>query len=158
MREPPDELFFFNSVHLDNYRASASARNKTQVPGAAYFRKIESFDEDHYVRGELFMEFCRDACKESREGNSNLCSWCSNNRWVGPETEKILQPVPDTNNPGHFMDVYQTKSTGRTPDYYLPRKCLKDYEEHSITIKIPSRSSVQNTMSKRSMLLPIIII
>ncbi|KAJ7394754.1 hypothetical protein OS493_000587 [Desmophyllum pertusum] len=36
------------------------------------------------------MEFCRDACKESREGNSNLCSWCSNNRWI-LTLEKILE-------------------------------------------------------------------
>ncbi|CAH3172655.1 unnamed protein product, partial [Porites lobata] len=78
--ESPDDLFFFNSVYLDNYRG-ASERNKEQAPGAAYFRKIESFMEDHYIRGELFMEFCRDACKESREESSNLCSWCSNNRW-----------------------------------------------------------------------------
>ena len=133
--ESPDELFFFNSVYLDNYRG-ASERNKEQAPGAAYFRKIESFMEDHYIRGELFMEFCRDACKESREESSNLCSWCSNNRWVGPETERIPQPVPDSNNPGHFMDIYQTESTGRTPDDYLPRKCIKDlYEEHSDSIR-----------------------
>ncbi|CAH3033710.1 unnamed protein product, partial [Porites lobata] len=57
--ESPDELFFFNSVYLDNYRG-ASERNKEQVPGGAYFRKIESFMEDHYIRGELFMEFCHD--------------------------------------------------------------------------------------------------
>ena len=69
------------------------------------------------------------ACKEQ---TSNLCSWCSNNRWVGPETERIPQPVPDPNNREHFMDVFRTESTGRTPDDYLPRKCLKDlHEEHS---------------------------
>ena len=39
--EPPDELFFFNSVYLDNYRG-ASERNKAQVPSAAYFRKISN--------------------------------------------------------------------------------------------------------------------
>ena len=86
-------------------RQGASERNKAQVPGAAYFRKIESFMEDHYNRGELFMEFSSDACRESREGSSNLCSWRSYSRWVGPETERIPQPVPDFNNPGRFMDV-----------------------------------------------------
>ena len=145
--EPPDELFFFNSVYLDNYRG-ASERNKAEVPGAAYFRKIESFVEDHYIRGELFMEFCRDACSESRDGSSNLCSWCSHNRWVGPETERIPQPVPDQNNFGHFMDVYQTKSTGRTPDDYLPRKCLKDlYDKHSDSI-INDRDTIKSFCTK----------
>ena len=64
--ESPDELFFFNSVYLDNCRG-ASERNKAQVPGATYFRKIESFMKDH-TSVELFMEFCRDVCRESREG------------------------------------------------------------------------------------------
>ena len=73
------------------------------------------------------------ACKEQ---TSNLCSWCSNNRWVGPETERIPPPVSDPINRGHFMDVFQTESTGsRTPDDYLPRKCLKDlHEEHSVSV------------------------
>ena len=73
------------------------------------------------------MKFCRGACLQ--RGDLNLCSWCSNNRWVGPETERILQPVPDPNNREHFMDVFRAESTGRTPDDYLPRKCLKDLHE-----------------------------
>ena len=31
-------------------------------PGAAYLGKIESFMEDHFIRGELLMKFCRGAC------------------------------------------------------------------------------------------------
>ena len=109
------------------------------------------------------MEFCRDACRESREGSSNLCSSCSYNGWAGQETERIPQPVPVPNNPEHFMDVYQTKSTGTTPDDYLLRQCLKDlYDEHSDSIindrdTIKSRSA-QNIMSMRSMLLHMLII
>ena len=54
---------------------------------------------------------------------------------MGPETERIRQPVPDPNNRGHFTDVFQTESTGKTPDDYLPRKCLKDlHEEHSVSV------------------------
>ena len=58
--EPPEELFFFSSSHLDRHQ-SASGRNKLEFPGAVYFREIESFMENNYIRGELFMEFCRDA-------------------------------------------------------------------------------------------------
>jgi hypothetical protein len=109
-----------------------------QVPGAAYFTKIEKFIESHYITGELFMEFCRDSCKEQRDDIVILCSWCSSNRWIGPETERIPQPIPDENNPGHFLDVYQTPTTGRTPDDYLPRKCLKDlHEKKAISIDDP---------------------
>ncbi|CAH3176906.1 unnamed protein product, partial [Porites lobata] len=74
-------------------------------------------------------------------------------RWVGPETERIPQPVPDPNNRGHF----------RTPDDYLPRKCLKDlYEEHPVSI-INDGNTIksfcfQKTMLMRSMLLHTLII
>ena len=72
------------------------------------------------------------ACKEE---TFNLCSWCSYNRWVRPETERTPQPVSDPNNRGHFMDVFQTESTGRTPDDYLPRKWLKDlHEKYSVSV------------------------
>ena len=60
--EPPEELFFFSSSHLDRCR-SASGRNKMEFHGELYFRKIESFMEDNYIRGELFVEFCRDAAE-----------------------------------------------------------------------------------------------
>ena len=58
--DPPEELFFFSSSHLDRYR-STPGRNKMEFPGAVYFRKIESFMEDNYICGELFVEYCRDA-------------------------------------------------------------------------------------------------
>ena len=116
MSESPEELFFFNVSELNMYR-NASENSKTEIPGAAYFSKIETFIENHYVRGQLFFEFSRDACKKE---SSTLCDWCTNNRWVGPVKERIPQHVPDKKNPGHFMDVYETQTAGRTPDDYQP--------------------------------------
>ena len=52
--ESPEELFFFNASELNTYR-NASENSKAGIPGAAYLSKIESFIEDHYVRGELFF-------------------------------------------------------------------------------------------------------
>lgn len=138
MSESPEELFFFNASELNTYR-NASENSKAEIPGAAYLSKIESFIEDHYVRGELFLESCRDACNKQSDASSTLCSWCTNNRWVGPVTERIPQPVPDKQNPGHFMDVYETPTTGRAPDDYQPRKCLKDlYEQNAISAGNPN--------------------
>ena len=40
---------------------------------------------------------------------------------------------------GHFMDVYETPTTGRAPDDYQPRKCLKDlYEQNAISAGNPN--------------------
>ena len=54
--ESLEELFFFNASELNTYR-NASENSKAEIPGAAYLSKIESFIEDHYVRGELFFKF-----------------------------------------------------------------------------------------------------
>ena len=56
MSESPEELFFFNASELNTYR-NASENSNAEIPGAAYLSKIESFIEDHYVRGELFLHF-----------------------------------------------------------------------------------------------------
>jgi len=54
LSESSEELFFFNASELNAYR-NASENSKAEIPGAACFRMIESFIEDHYVRGELFF-------------------------------------------------------------------------------------------------------
>ena len=77
------------------------------------------------------MEICRDSSKETEELSSDLSPLCYENRWVGPPTEIIPQPLSDPENPGHYMDVYDSPTQDengerRTSDDYLPRKCLKD--------------------------------
>ena len=151
----PEELFYFNASELNTYR-NAAEDSKTEIPGAAYLSKIESFIEDHYVRGKLFFKFCWDACNKQRDASSTLCSWWTNNRWMGPVTERISQPVPDKQNPRNFMDVYETPTTGRDPDDYQPRKGLKVlYEQNAISAGNPNTiaafDSVQPTVSMKSM-------
>ena len=61
---------------------------------------------------------------------------------MGPVKERIPQHVPDKKNPGHFMDVYETQTAGRTPDDYQPRKCLKDlYEQNAISADNPNTTA-----------------
>ena len=87
------------------------------------------------------MEFCRDSCKETKELSFKLCPWCYKNRWVGPPTERIPQPLPE--NSGHYMDVFDSpmhdeNGERRTLDDYLPRKCLKHlYEKTYISQENP---------------------
>lgn len=49
--EHPEELVFFNSVHLDDYWV-ASAKNKTQVPGAAYFKRSNHLSKTTLMSAE----------------------------------------------------------------------------------------------------------
>ena len=48
--------FFFNKDLLKQYRDKRGAA-KDDVPGAAYFNKIDDFIDDHYEFGELYMEY-----------------------------------------------------------------------------------------------------
>ena len=68
-------------------------RTKWKVNGSAYFNKIDRFIELHFIRGELFMEFCRDSCEETEELGSDLCLWCCNDRWLRPPTGESLNPL-----------------------------------------------------------------
>ena len=53
-----------SELPICRFTVTHQKKNKIKVPVSAYFNKIERFIELHYIRGELFMEFCRDACKE----------------------------------------------------------------------------------------------
>ena len=62
---------------------------------------------------------------------------------MGPETEGSSQPVPDKQKPGHFMDVHETPTSGRTVDDFQPRKCLKDLYENG-DISADNRDVIAN--------------
>ena len=129
LSETSEELFFFNRPYIDSYR-DVSEKTKDKVPGSSYIRKIESFVEKHYVRGELLVGFNRGSCKVGDLYNE-LCEWCSVNRWVAPAMEGIPQLMPDSERAGHYLDVFETprhyeNGRLRKPDDCLPRKNLKD--------------------------------
>ena len=129
LSETSEELFFFDKPYIDSYR-DASEKTKDKVPGSSYIHKIESFVEKHYVRGELLMGFNRGSCKVS-DPYSELCEWCSVNRWVARPMERIPQPMPDSERAGQYLDVFETPThdeNGRLCklDDCLPRKNLKD--------------------------------
>ena len=129
LSETSEELFFFNKPYIDSYR-DASEKMKDKVSGSSYIQKIESFVEKHYVRGELLMGLNRGSCKVS-DPYSELCEWRSVNRSAARPMERIPQPMPDSERPGHYLDVFETPTHDengrlRKLDDCLPRKNLKD--------------------------------
>ena len=124
--ENVEDLFFFNSEQLRHYQ-SVTSQNKCKVPGSAYINKVAEFFDNHYVIGELYMEYLRKDCERK---TGKLCWFCKENDWVGPLTERIPQPIPDSDKPGHFKHVKQCSSYDqdgnlREPDDFLPRANLK---------------------------------
>ncbi|CAB4041881.1 Transient receptor potential cation channel subfamily A member 1, partial [Paramuricea clavata] len=111
-----EELRVFNNT--------SSSTNKN-LPGSAYFKKINAFIGNHYVYGELFMEYLKGACETS---TGQLCDFCTNTPWVGPHMNRIPQPIPDYEKlPSyHYRSVFNTPINTDAglpwdPDDYMPR-------------------------------------
>ena len=62
---------FWNTVYLDEF-IKASDGKKDDVPGHAYFRKLEQFIGHHYEVGDLYMEYTRGSCRKSLGKNIQL--------------------------------------------------------------------------------------
>lgn len=118
LSEERDQMFFFNKESLDAYQ-HASGGKKDLVAGSGYIKKILKFMSSRYINGELFMEYIKFACK-----NDDLplgCEYCSEHNWIGPPMKRVSQPMPDTENPGHFLNVFKAPQQDRSPDDWQPR-------------------------------------
>ena len=65
-----------------------------------------------------------------KHSDGRLCDFCESSPWVGPESERIPQPIPDTKNPPHYNSVFCTPvrnddGSRRYPDDWQPRAQLK---------------------------------
>lgn len=139
LSKKPDDLFYFNDDELQQYQ-NAGTQAKASVPGAAYITKILEFQETHYIRGELYVEFLKQSCKNV---NGTLCSYCEKNEWIGIQTSRIPQPMPDCANPGHFLSVFETplyineeSNQPRLPDDWQPRvQISKAFREGKLSLE-----------------------
>ena len=118
----PDHMLFNQAV------LTPKASPIQVEPGFYYQQKIAEFISLHYKVGELFMEYLKGSCREKLEGN--LCSYCQNHPFLGQAAMRIPQPVPDLNNPGHYLSVFDTPTVDsegkpRQVDDFLPRAQIK---------------------------------
>jgi len=91
-----EDQFFFNEANILAFSKSKSSSAIEQIPGSGYMKKISTFVDLHYQVGELYMEYLKKTCREHQDGQ--LCDFCKNHPWVGPEGERIPQPIPDPQN------------------------------------------------------------
>jgi hypothetical protein len=73
---------------------SKSEERKKDVPGVAYMKKIVSFRDTHYGRGELYMEYLKRDCTKTSH-DKQACLHCDSCQWVGPSMSRIPRPWPD---------------------------------------------------------------
>ena len=65
--------FFFNTEQLRQF-VSAPDSKKKDIPGSAYFKKINTFKEDHVQVGKLYLEYIKSDCQNK---NNTLCGFCA---------------------------------------------------------------------------------
>ena len=59
----------------------------------------------YHKRGELFMEYQKASCLEVSGEFYLHCKW---NDWIGKKCNRISQPIPDSKNLMHYLDVFST--------------------------------------------------
>ena len=130
----------FLIMPICRFTVTHQKRTKWKVNGSAYFNKIDRFIELHFIRGELFMELCRDSCEETEELGSDLCLWCCNDRWLRPPTGEFLNPLilRITVTTGMFLsartyDEWRAQNIGRL----FATKVSKRLEDKSISQENP---------------------
>ena len=91
---------------------SKGGERKKDVPGAAYMKKIVSFRDTHYERGELYMEYQKRDCTKTSH-DKQACLHCDSCQWVGPSMSRIPRPWPDELQlPNfHYKDVFESPNT-----------------------------------------------
>ena len=101
------KLFYHNTSYLAQYH-NAGAR-KDYVPDyCCYFRKTETFTNEHYEERENCREFLQLSCQEKvGEIYSFYCEW------TRPPTERCAEPVPDHSCLPEYHYLSYQKNTKR---------------------------------------------
>ena len=97
--------FFWNKEYVGKFFEAYSDNAKQEIPGYYYMKKITEFDHLHTEAGELYRDFLKGDC---RNKTGELCEWCNEHSFTGPQVERIPMPMPHTCRKRHYLDVFQT--------------------------------------------------
>ena len=134
------ESHFFNDTeYLAEYLKAASVSKRAQMPGHAYYSKILTFFNQHFEKGELYMEYRKSDCANNGD---EPCQFCQNCPWVGPKLSRTPcpYPAPDGEN---YLPYTSTPIDGREADDFQPRAQLKKQFDAS-SIRSDKPDTVQN--------------
>ena len=130
--QPKEDLFHFHEPSIILWNSMSSEQNESKIPGSCSTSKIVEFFRLHNRKGELFMDYKKEGCKDI---SKNLCQFCEKNQSCFPLLDWIPQPVPNFENIGHFMPpppppppLTQGRKDGNTLkdiNDYLPRVALR---------------------------------
>ena len=81
-----EDQFFFNTEQLKQFVSTAESK-QNDIPGHAYFKKINAFIEQHVHVGELYLEHIKGDCQQN---SGVLCEFCTK----FPPSRDSLHRVP----------------------------------------------------------------
>ena len=123
--ESPDQLFFRDQKFLSKFH-DLSEKEKPNVPGYHYYKKIQTFIENHCDIGMKYLEFVKDSCISKSVAR---CEFCESKGWRSTPMERVPQPYPDYDQlPDYHYERYQKSKDRegvREVDDFNPRKQLK---------------------------------
>ena len=117
-----NEQFFFNAKQLREFTSAAESKQK-DVPGHAYFQKIETFLKQHVQVGELYLEFLKGDCKQT---SGKLCDFCTKCPSFREKLQRVPRPKPDVTALPGLKYLPHDKTPNRTTDGH--QRPLDDFQ------------------------------
>ena len=137
LSDKAENMFFFNKEYLTEFQHATTQEKINSTHGSGYMEKVLKFQQQHYRTGELFTEYIKYGCSND---TSVKCDFCASHEWTGPPAQRIPQPQQDIENPGHYLNVFETPCTDgegeiRTVDDCQPRVVISSlYKDGKISL------------------------
>ena len=137
LSDKAENMFFFNKEYLTEFQHATTQEKINSTPGSGYMEKVLKFQQQHYRTGELFTEYIKYGCSND---TGVKCDFCASHEWTGLPAQRIPQPQQDIENPGHYLNVFETPRTDgegeiRTVDDCQPRVVISSlYKDGKISL------------------------
>ena len=158
-----EDMYFFNKDVLKQYIDTTSIVNRDRIPGSGYIAKIYSFIEQHYIQGEMFVEYCKGWCAETLDGE--LCTFCASHPAHGTPIKRVPGPYPDVSKlPEHHYLAYKNtplvdeNGATRQVDDFAPRPNLKKlFKSEAISLQEEHSSVIDEFSNKFIVSRPLVV-
>lgn len=152
--------FFFNTKQLRQFLSTPDSKRKT-IPGAAYFTKLDTFLKEHVQVGELYLEYLKGDCGNTKK---TLCEFCAKFPPSAPVLERAPRPMPDQDAlpelrylPFDKTPTVTSSASQRDVDDYQPRAQIKkSFQNGTLTLddeesieKFSKTFAVEGTLTRK---------
>ena len=124
----------------------ASYSMQDNIPGAAYFKKINKFMIEHVQVGKLYLKYLRGDCQKT----NILCEFCAKLLLLCSRLGRVPRPMPDHETlpelcylPHDKTPTITLSGSNREVDNYQPRAQAKKRLQHG-TLKLEDAEAIKS--------------